>query len=425
MIKSFLNILLGNSAGLVFSVLSGIIITRYLGVEGKGLLTSLLVVPNLLIPFGELGLRQSVIYFKGNDVYNADKLISTLIIISLVTSGLLVAIASFLMDYEYDNTLIALALFYIPISVIGKPISGVYLADGNVKVYNYFNWISSLLKLLGALLLLVAFELGLLGGVVSIVIGLAVMTIWGSIMVLKKYKFKWSYFSFKISKSLLFKGFLFAFSLFLVQLNYRIDIYILDKMEVGSNQIGYYSTGIGLAELIWYVPTIFGVLILSSSKEKDETKKLNLTCKSIRISNLLVTMAAGFVFLFCPLVIELLYGSDFIPSTYVTRTIMIGVIVLNTFKVLNSRFASKGKPITVILITLPALVLNVILNYFFIPKWGIEGAAWASNCSYFISAAGLLLIFLRSEKVKLIDVLFPNKTDFNDILQTVKNKLNR
>ncbi|WP_252314150.1 hypothetical protein [Sinobaca sp. H24] len=58
------------SVGTKFVVLFGsfimsIVLARYLGPEGKGIVTAIFVIPNLLISIADLGVRQATAYYVG------------------------------------------------------------------------------------------------------------------------------------------------------------------------------------------------------------------------------------------------------------------------------------------------------------------------------------------------------------------------
>src|SRR5690606_2093366 len=60
------------------------------------------------------------------------------------------------------------------------------------------------------------------------------------------------------------KGITYAVSLFILSLNYRIDIIFLDNMTT-SSEVGIYSVGTNLAELIWQLPAAISLVLFSKS----------------------------------------------------------------------------------------------------------------------------------------------------------------
>ena len=108
----------------------------------------------------------------------------------------------------------------------------------------------------------------------------------------------------------------------------------------------------------------------------------------------------------------------------VLNTLLPGVLLLTIFKVINMDLAGKGKPWVSLKAMIPALIINVILNVIFIPKYGATGAALASTISY--SKAAILFIFLYSKETKIpvLDIIRYQASDFQPIVQLLK-KLKR
>lgn len=55
------------SIGLTFVV--GVMVARLLGPEGKGIMTTALVIPGIVLSFADLGLRQAITYYMGKKIF--------------------------------------------------------------------------------------------------------------------------------------------------------------------------------------------------------------------------------------------------------------------------------------------------------------------------------------------------------------------
>ena len=64
-----------------------------------------------------------------------------------------------------------------------------------------------------------------------------------------------------------------------------------------------------------------------------------------------------------------------------------------------------------------ALCLNVTLNLFLIPRFGIEGAALANGLSYGTAAAILLVVFVRESGRTVRETLLVGASDLSDLLR--------
>ena len=70
-----------------------------------------------------------------------------------------------------------------------------------------------------------------------------------------------------------------------------------------------------------------------------------------------------------------------------------GIFALGVNTIFMNFLAARGMPIIVVISPLAALVLNVLLNLYFIPRFGIDGAAMTSSIAY-SAMLGVTLIYL-------------------------------
>lgn len=61
-----------------------------------------------------------------------------------------------------------------------------------------------------------------------------------------------------------------------------------------------------------------------------------------------------------------------------------------------------------------SLIVNIPLNLFLIPKWGISGAAFASTVAYTLATVIVIIAFTKISKKSWSDVLLIKKQDFQD-----------
>src|SRR5690606_3309352 len=86
-----------------------------------------------------------------------------------------------------------------------------------------------------------------------------------------------------ISKSLIGKGIIYAVALFVLNLNYKIDIIFLERLTNAKN-VGLYSIGTSLSELIWQIPAAMGMVLFSKSDNISlESDAINRSTRLLRI----------------------------------------------------------------------------------------------------------------------------------------------
>lgn len=58
--------------------------------------------------------------------------------------------------------------------------------------------------------------------------------------------------------------------------------------------------------------------------------------------------------------------------------------------------------------------INIPLNLWLIPKWGIAGAAFASSVAYIIATIVVIIAFVKISQKSWSDILIIKKIDFQD-----------
>lgn len=81
----------------------------------------------------------------------------------------------------------------------------------------------------------------------------------------------------------------------------------------------------------------------------------------------------------------------------------------------------RGKPQFAVYSSFACLVVDTILNFILIPKWGISGAAFASSVSYWVDTLIIIVAFSKISKKPLTEFLLIKKDDFKDYLQLFSN----
>src|SRR5699024_5410139 len=204
---------------------------------------------------GSLGIQQSTTYFLGRKVFTEEQIKTAITQIWSLTTVVSIIISFLLIKYfsnSGDNLLlVAFALLPIPFNLFNTYNSGIFLGKNDIRTYNKINWIPTVLIFFGGLLLVVGLKLNVDGALLAFVLGPLSM----SIILLYKNKFL-NAFSLKydwgIIKSMLSLGVIYALALLIINLNYKVDVILLDKLST-SHQLGLYSKGAGITEYLWHI----------------------------------------------------------------------------------------------------------------------------------------------------------------------------
>ncbi len=395
--KNIIRVVRTSTFNTIVRAITGILIARVLGPDGRGLLTSLLVVPTMVISLGELGVRRASIIQIGEKKFSHDRIISVLSFFFLFTSIVGIIITAIVYNsYDkdiYAPVLIALALLSIPIRLISKFSNSIIVAHEQFKISNIIRSTSVILNFLFLIVFIVLIQYDVLGALIALVASNFISAMYALRIILKKYPIRIS-FDLEVIKSLLSLGIVYAVALFLARLNFKIDILILNHLST-IDQVGFYSLGSSFAEK-WQAPFAVGAVILSSSANRSDQDAVNSdVARLFRISLFFALIVSSLVYFLAPYLIPFLYKPVFIPSIPVVQFILPAIVTLVLSKILASRIASLKKTYLIIFVHIPALIVNIILNYLFIPEHGAMGAVYATLISYSLSFTLLLFVYWK------------------------------
>ncbi|HSB93203.1 MAG TPA: polysaccharide biosynthesis C-terminal domain-containing protein, partial [Flavitalea sp.] len=148
-------------------------------------------------------------------------------------------------------------------------------------------------------------------------------------------------------------------------------------------------------------------------------------CRLLRIGGIAIFLASVVIYFLSDFIIVLLFGERFRESVMVLKLLLPGVLLLTIFKVLNMDVAGKGKPWLSMAAMVPAVIINIILNIWWIPQYGANGSALASTVSYSVAAVGFLLIYSSTVGIPVREILRFNAEDFAIVRSMlIKFKLN-
>ena len=167
-----------------------------------------------------------------------------------------------------------------------------------------------------------------------------------------------------------------------------------------------------MATLLWYLPNTVGVVLFpalsSEGNEKDIHDFSALVCRHTLLINSLGAIGLGLVGRY---LILFLYGAEYTNSVNAMLIILPGVAVMSIYKVLTRNFSSRNRQQVSIMAATISLIVNICLNFAWIPKYGIGGAALASTISYITFSLFMLFFFIRETNISIWMLLFIRISD--------------
>jgi O-antigen/teichoic acid export membrane protein len=218
------------------------------------------------------------------------------------------------------------------------------------------------------------------------------------IIIFNKVKIKHLTKKMSLYKSILSKSLPMMLSGIMVLLLNWTDVIMLGIMRT-EDEVGIYNAAFKIGFMVMIVISTFNVIIIPKMSELFHKGNLIELKKVVNQTTRLVTL------LTLPLVIFLIVFGKFILSYFGPDFIKgYNVLIIITIASLYNTACGNGDQImnfsnnqnTLMKLSVSALVLNIILNVFFIKQFGIEGAAFSSLLStIFFNTA--LVLFIKNK----------------------------
>ena len=405
------------------SLISSVITARFIGPEGNGLIASLVVYPSLFLTIGSLGIRQATTFFLGREIFSESQIKTAITQVWILTTTLSMVVCFFLIRYFSnvgDNIwLVFIALMPMPFGLYITYNSGIFLGKNDIGSYNKINWIPSVVITTLMVFFLIGLRKGVEGALWAAVGGPLSMFI---ILIFRNdflshlsLRFNWI-----IIKRMLNLGLVYATGLFVINLNYRIDVILLDILST-SHELGIYSKGAGITQYLWHIPMLLSTVVFARSVASKDNKQFSIkVAQLMRVSFVLISLASIVLFLCSEFLILTMYGIEFNGSILVLNLLLPGVLILTIFKVMNMDLAGKGRPWASLKAMIPALFINITLNIFLIPYYGAKGAAISSTFSYAFGGLTFMFVYCKETGMLLKDLWRFQKADFHFLFNRFK-----
>lgn len=180
----------------------------------------------------------------------------------------------------------------------------------------------------------------------------------------------------------------------------RID-QIMIRNILDAQQVGLYSAGVRLVEVWNFLPAIIGGALYPAilNARKISEKLYHARLRKLFIFYLIPSICiAFFLSIFSHLLILLIFGSKFIGGYHALQVYAWSIIgTFIGYYIMIVLFNDDHRRILVLTTVLPAIV-NVVLNIYWIPIFGITGAAYATLISYSLVPI-IPLLFKRSREM--------------------------
>ncbi len=381
-----------------------IIIARYYGPEVYGLFSIAFMIVGLFVVFASLGFIEGITRFIPK--YRASKEKEKIkYIINISKNVLLVSSVFFAILLYFTSEFISIKLFHnpdlifylkvfaflIPLQIFSNIYFGTIRAHEKIKANSFgVNILQNFFKLFFIILFIFLGLKSFKAISFSYFIGIFSGLIFSYLYC--KFKLPYIFLKYKLTKKdkcdLRKKFFSYSWPLIFLAIIGTL-MFWLDTFLIGyfndAYWVGIYNAAIPLVALLAFSSEIFMQMFFPlitrelSSKNIIVVKELSKQItKWIFILNLPLTIL---MLLFPGIFINLFFGTEYLPAMNALRFLVLGQFISVMSIVSGNLLLSKGKTKIILINIISVSIINFMLNWILIPKYGINGAAFATFMS--------------------------------------------
>ncbi len=408
---------------LAVSVVASVILARALGPLGRGEYALIVLIPALIQFGGGFGLDQATTYLVarrreeaaaiGLTLAGAAALLGLLLVALYAALSVIPAYTHYLERAGAEARLVWVLIALLPISLPTTVLTGAILGLERFRSYNLVTLVWPVVNL-GLLLGLVVILNRGVGGAVLASAGasvLSLVTAAATLFYLAPERKSWK--SEVVKEACSYGARAHAANLAWL-IHYRADMLLVGYMA-GPAALGFYAVAVGVAEKLYLAPSAVGTVIFPRIAATSPAEARRLTPRAVRHSLWLTLVLALLIAAVARPLVRGLFGASFVPAVIPLWLLLPGVVSLAMGRVLSADLNGRGLPGVVARANASMAVLNLLLNLWWIPLWGIAGAAVATSISY--SAAVMLLArrYVRLAEVRWSELFRFTRDDWGGL----------
>lgn len=165
---------------------------------------------------------------------------------------------------------------------------------------------------------------------------------------------------------------------------------------IGISAAGIYSVGSKLGHVSQLIYTAFAggwqYFAFSTMKEKNQVKSNSLIFEYLGIISFIVT---GFICAWSYIIFKILFTEEYLSGYIIVPYLFLAPLLQMLFQVAANQFLVVRKTWPNLFILSTGALLNIAINYFLIPVFGIEGAAIATLIGYVVSDIICVIVLIK------------------------------
>lgn len=410
-------IFIGNMLHAILSFSVNILVARCLSTNDNGIINYALSWISFYNAIASLGINNVINKFTNDNISESNKVLNTAIIFRILSGflGIIFVYITVLCLNPEENTVLMVALIQ-SLSIMFAAGDTLVFWFRYKKEANIVAKLRILAFLFSAVIRIIAIMF--LENIYIYTLGVVLETLIFSLLLIYEYRKRYTkkiVASLGTMKMILKSSYPFIFSAVLATLYAQTDKIMLKSM-LDNNAVAYYSISVTLAGLMSIIVSAiiegFRPEILLQKNNKNMVEYHLRLRQAYCITFWICILYGIFITFFSKQVIYILYGEKYLPAQP-ALALIVWYTSFSYFGTINNIYmVAENQEKWVQLTTLVGAVVNIILNYLFIPILGIQGAALASLATQFI--ANFIMPFMIKD-LREINTLIIQGIMFKDI----------
>ncbi|NUQ34506.1 MAG: polysaccharide biosynthesis C-terminal domain-containing protein [Planctomycetaceae bacterium] len=375
------------------SVISLAATSHILSDDGRGLLTVVYLIPNMVLLFANFGTSSAALYFLGKDLAPKQRVLSTMLVSSFgfgVMWSLAIALAYAtvpgIVSDQVTWLMHCIILIQLPFTVVNQSLAKLMVYQHRIGREFAFELVIKA----GNLASLLIFGLWILRGepasdiVLAIVCTTLTLNIVRCAVLLGRMRRDIAAPpSFALLKRMIIWGLPLTATVASMYLLHYGDQYLLQLLGADPlAMVGVYTVAYSIFMVVVDIPRSVGSIFLRVSLEAVEQESDRVSILIARRMAVLTIAVAGGLALVSPWAIAILTPPEFAEASDILRILLICSPLFAISAILERLLSGRLKVLRIAFAPLIALAVNVALNIAWIPEYGLAGAAWATVVAY-------------------------------------------
>lgn len=410
--RAWLGTIAANGVFLFAGSVSGIITARVLRAEGRGVLTALLLWPQILVSIASLSINEAVVQQLGNPPKSRESCKATALCITIILSAItflilvpFVLYSSFAGNSRWSEAGKLYILISVPVTLVFQTLNGVDQGEENFRRYNLYRTLAPCLYMLCLSILAITNLLDVGTALGANLLGTLVTT---ALRVLRAPAFSLRLATFSDLRAQLRYAASFHGTTLLIAASTQIDrivvAWALPYAEIGHYAVAYTiaSSGITLVSLAFQALVFPGM-----ARRLTPESRRAYVIKSTRYACLGLVLSAIPLMLLLPWLVPALFGQEFRPASSVAEFLVIAFVATGVRQVQMRMLRGAGEARPTLVVEILSLCVFLATVVPLAKHYGMNGIACAAIAASVVSSVYSFSYIKSKFGIQLSEYILP------------------